>query len=209
MSFSQPKEDKEIEEKLVREFQGGKREAYDKIADIYQKKIYSLSYNLTRNQMDAQDVTQEVLLTLFRKINMFQGKSAFSSWVYRITLNASYMKLRNKKKEPSISLDEVMPLFNGAGFQQQKIKDWSENTESLMFTNETRIVIKNAVDLLPEKEKVVFLLRDVEGLPTEKTGEILDLTVPAVKSRLHRARLFLRKKLSNYFEEFSSRKAGK
>ena len=207
MSFSQPKEDKETEEALVREFQAGNRQAYDKIADIYQKKIYSLSYNLTRNQMDAQDVTQEVLLTLFRKINMFQGKSAFSSWVYRITLNSSYMKLRRKKKEPNISIDELMPLFNGAGFQQDKIKDWSENTESLMFTNESRNVIKNAVDLLPEKEKVVFLLRDVEGVSTEKTGEILDLTVPAVKSRLHRARLFLRKKLSNYFEEFASRKA--
>ena len=209
MSFTKPKEDKKVEEALVREFQAGNRQAYDKIADIYQKKIYSLSYNLTRNQMDAQDVTQEVLLTLFRKINMFQGKSAFSSWVYRITLNSSYMKLRRKKKEPNISIDEVMPLFNGAGFQQDKIKDWSENTESLMFANESRNVIKNAVDLLPEKEKVVFLLRDVEGVSTEKTGEILDLTVPAVKSRLHRARLFLRKKLSNYFEEYTSRKAEK
>ena len=209
MSFTKPKEDKKVEEELVREFQAGNRQAYDKIADIYQKKIYSLSYNLTRNQMDAQDVTQEVLLTLFRKINMFQGKSAFSSWVYRITLNSSYMKLRRKKKEPNISIDELMPLFNGAGFQQDKIKDWSENTESLMFANESRNVIKNAVDLLPEKEKVVFLLRDVEGVSTEKTGEILDLTVPAVKSRLHRARLFLRKKLSNYFEEFASKKAEK
>ena len=209
MSFSQPKEEKEVEEKLVREFQAGNREAYDQLADIYQKKIYGLSYNLTRNHMDAQDVTQEVLLTLFRKINMFQGKSAFSSWVYRITLNASYMKLRRKKKEPNISIDEVMPLFNGAGFQKQKIKDWSENTESLMFTNETRSVIKNAVDLLPEKEQVVFLLRDVEGFSTEKTSGILDLTTPAVKSRLHRARLFLRKKLSNYFEEYSQKKAQK
>ena len=159
--------------------------------------------------MDAQDVTQEVLLTLFRKINMFQGKSAFSSWVYRIAVNASYMKLRTKKKEPNVSIDELMPSFNSAGFQQEKIQDWSENTESLMFNTETRDVINKAVDLLPEKEKVVFLLRDVEGLSTEKTGEILDLTVPAVKSRLHRARLFLRKKLSYYFEEFSSRKAEK
>tara|TARA_B100000686_G_scaffold283825_1_gene307013 strand:- start:495 stop:1124 length:630 start_codon:yes stop_codon:yes gene_type:complete len=209
MSFSQTKEDKEVEEELVRDFQSGNREAYDKIADKYQNKIYSLSYNLTRNQMDAQDVTQEVLLTLFRKINMFQGKSAFSSWVYRITLNASYMKLRRTKKEPNISIDQLMPMFNGAGFQQEQIKDWSDNTESLIFTNETRSVIKNAVDLLPEKEKVVFLLRDVEGLSTEKTGEILDLTVPAVKSRLHRARLFLRKKLSNYFEEFALRKTKK
>ena len=209
MSFSQPKKDKEIEESLVREFQGGNLKAYDKIAEIYHKKIYGLSFNLTRNQMDAQDVTQEVLLTLFRKIKMFQGKSAFSSWVYRITLNTSYMKLRSKKKEPNISIDELMPSFNGAGFQQEKIQDWSENTESLMFNTETRDVINKAVDLLPEKEKVVFLLRDVEGLSTEKTGEILDLTVPAVKSRLHRARLFLRKKLSYYFEEFSSRKAEK
>ena len=209
MSFTQPKEDKKLEEALVREFQGGDLEAYDKIAEIYQKKIYGLSFNLTRNQMDAQDVTQEVLLTLFRKIHTFQGKSAFSSWVYRITLNASYMKLRSKKKEPNVSIDELMPSFNGAGFQQEKIQDWSENTESLLFTNETSDIINKAIDLLPEKEKVVFLLRDVEGLSTEKAGEIIDLTVPAVKSRLHRARLFLRKKLSSYFEEFSSRKVEK
>ena len=191
------------------ELQNGNLDAYDKLAEIYQKKIYGLSFHLTRNQMDAQDVTQEVLLTLFRKINMFQGKSAFSSWVYRIAVNASYMKLRSKKKEPNVSIDELMPSFNSAGFQQEKIQDWSENTESLLFTKETRDVINKAVDLLPEKEKVVFLLRDVEGLSSEKTGEILDLTVPAVKSRLHRARLFLRKKLSDYFEEFSSRKAEK
>ena len=209
MSFSQTKEDKATEEALVRDLQNGNLDAYDKLAEIYQKKIYGLSFHLTRNQMDAQDVTQEVLLTLFRKINMFQGKSAFSSWVYRIAVNASYMKLRSKKKEPNVSIDELMPSFNSAGFQQEKIQDWSENTESLLFTKETRDVINTAVDLLPEKEKVVFLLRDVEGLSSEKAGEILDLTVPAVKSRLHRARLFLRKKLSNYFEEFSSRKAEK
>ena len=209
MSFSQTKEDKATEEALVLDLQNGNLDAYDKLAEIYQKKIYGLSFNLTRNQMDAQDVTQEVLLTLFRKINMFQGKSAFSSWVYRIAVNASYMKLRSKKKEPNVSIDELMPSFNSAGFQQEKIQDWAENTESLLFTKETRDVINKAVDLLPEKEKVVFLLRDVEGLSSEKTGEILDLTVSAVKSRLHRARLFLRKKLSNYFEEFPSRKAEK
>ena len=159
--------------------------------------------------MDAQDVTQEVLLTLFRKIKLFQGKSAFSSWVYRITVNASYMRLRSKKKEPNVSIDELMPSFNSSGFQQEKIQDWSEDTQSLIFNNETRDEINKAVNLLPEKEKVVFLLRDIEGLSTEKTGEVLDLTVPAVKSRLHRARLFLRKKLSNYFEEFSSQKVEK
>ena len=206
MSFTQQKENREIEEALVKDFQAGNLDAYDKIVELYQKRIYALSFNLMRNQMDAQDVAQEVLLTLFKKIHTFQGKSAFSSWVYRITLNSSYMKLRSKKKEPKISIDELLPSFNSTGFQQKKIQDWSENTESLLFTNETRQIINKAVGLLPEKEKVVFLLRDVEGLSTEKVSEVLDLTIPAVKSRLHRARLFLRKKLSGYFEEYNSQK---
>ena len=206
MSFTQQKENREIEEALVKDFQAGNLDAYDKIVELYQKRIYALSFNLMRNQMDAQDVAQEVLLTLFKKVHTFQGKSAFSSWVYRITLNSSYMKLRSKKKEPKISIDELLPSFNNTGFQQEKIQDWSENTESLLFTNETREIINKAVGLLPEKEKVVFLLRDVEGLSTEKVSEVLDLTIPAVKSRLHRARLFLRKKLSGYFEEYNSQK---
>ncbi len=209
MAFTQDKLEREEDEILVREFKEGNLEAYDKIVERYQKKIYSLSFNLCRNQMDAQDVTQEVLLTLFRKIETFQGKSAFSSWVYRITLNATYMRLRSKKKEPNVSIDDLMPSLNGAGYQQEKIQDWSEDTESLLFDNETRETIQKAVDQLPEKEKVVFILRDVEGLSTEKVSGILDLTIPAVKSRLHRARLFLRKKLSNYFEEFQFRREKK
>ncbi len=209
MAFTQDKLEREEDEILVREFKEGNLEAYDKIVERYQKKIYGLSFNLCRNQMDAQDVTQEVLLTLFRKIETFQGKSAFSSWVYRITLNATYMRLRSKKKEPNVSIDDLMPSLNGAGYQQEKIQDWSEDTESLLFDNETRETIQKAVDQLPEKEKVVFILRDVEGLSTEKVSGILDLTIPAVKSRLHRARLFLRKKLSNYFEEFQFRREKK
>ncbi|MBV51667.1 MAG: RNA polymerase subunit sigma [Nitrospinae bacterium] len=209
MGFSEPKEAKAEEEQLVKDLQAGKTESFERLATLFQKKIYALSFNLTRNAMDSEDVTQEVLLTLFKKIHTFQGKSAFSSWVYRITLNATYMKLRSRKKDQSISIEELLPSFNGSGFQQEKIQDWSENTESLLFDNETRETIQKAVDLLPDKEKIVFLLRDVEGLSTEKVGEILELTVPAVKSRLHRARLFLRKKLANYFEEYKVRKETK
>ena len=209
MGFSEPKEAKVEEEQLVKDLQAGKTESFERLATLFQKKIYALSFNLTRNAMDSEDVTQEVLLTLFKKIHTFQGKSAFSSWVYRITLNATYMKLRSRKRDQSISIEELLPSFNGSGFQQEKIQDWSENTESLLFDNETRETIQKAVDLLPDKEKIVFLLRDVEGLSTEKVGEILELTVPAVKSRLHRARLFLRKKLANYFEEYKVRKETK
>ena len=209
MGFSEPKEAKAEEEQLVKDLQAGKTESFERLATLFQKKIYALSFNLTRNAMDSEDVTQEVLLTLFKKIHTFQGKSAFSSWVYRITLNATYMKLRSRKKDQSISIEELLPSFNGSGFQQEKIQDWSENTESLLFDNETRETIQKAVDLLPDKEKVVFLLRDVEGLSTEKVSEILELSIPAVKSRLHRARLFLRKKLANYFEEYKVRKETK
>ena len=206
MGFSEPKENKAEEEQLVKNLQAGKLESFEQLANLYQKKIYALSFNLTRNVTDSEDVTQEVLLTLFKKIHTFQGRSAFSSWVYRITLNATYMKLRSRKKEQSISIEELLPSFNGSGFQQEKIQDWSENTESLLFDNEVRQTIQKAVDLLPDKEKIVFLLRDVEGLSTENVREILDLTVPAVKSRLHRARLFLRKKLASYFDEYKVRK---
>jgi len=200
-------EEKAQDEILVRDMKAGHMEAFNKIFELYQRKIYALSFNMTRNQMDAQDVTQEVLLTIYRKIDTFQGKSAFSSWVYRITLNATYMKLRNKKKEQYVSLDESLPNFNPSGFQNEKVSDWSKSTDSLLFSNENKKVIEKAVDLLPEKEKVVFILRDVEGLSTENVGDILDLTIPAVKSRLHRARLFLRKKLSHYFDDYQARSA--
>jgi len=202
-------EEKAQDEMLVRDMKAGQMEAFDKIFELYQRKIYALAFNMMRNQMDAQDVTQEVLLTIYRKINTFQEKSAFSSWVYRITLNATYMKLRTKKKEQYVSLDEGLPNFNHAGFQNEKVSDWSKSTDSLLFSNETKGIIEKAVEQLPEKEKVVFILRDVEGLSTEKVGDILDLTVPAVKSRLHRARLFLRKKLSNYFDEYQARSSKK
>ena len=204
-----PTEDKAIEEQLVKDLQAGKVSSFEQLANLYQKKIYTLSFNLTRNATDSQDVTQEVLLTLFKKGHTFLGKSAFSSWVYRITLNASYMKLRTRKKEPNLSIEDLLPSLNGAGFQQEKLQDWSENTEADFFNKETRGVIQKAVDLLPEKEKVVFLLRDVEGLSTEKVSEVLEITVPAIKSRLHRARLFLRKKLASYFEDSKVRKERK
>ncbi len=90
---------KEVDNRLVQELKAGNIEAFDKIVELYQRKIYALSFNITRNQMDAEDVAQDVLLSIYNKIDTFQGKAAFSSWVYRITLNATYMKLRSKKKD--------------------------------------------------------------------------------------------------------------
>ncbi|SVD94671.1 uncharacterized protein METZ01_LOCUS447525, partial [marine metagenome] len=105
MGFSNTASDEVTEKQLVKDLQAGKTDSFEQLANLYQKKIYALSFNITRNATDSQDVTQEVLLTLFRKGHTFQGKSAFSSWVYRITVNASYMKLRTIKKEPNVSVE--------------------------------------------------------------------------------------------------------
>lgn len=187
---------------LVKEMQAGKPEAFDEMVRSYQKRVYSLAYNLTHNQSDAEDVSQEVFLRVCNKINTFLGKAAFSSWVYRITLNVSFMRLKSRKKIQQIPLDDVLPKYQEDGFHVGNVSDWSMKTDDVLLSSESRKIIQKAINQLPEKEKTVFVLRDIEGLPTEKVCDILELSVPAVKSRLHRSRLFLRKRLSNYFDDF-------
>lgn len=190
------------ETKLVREMQEGKLEAFEDMVERYQKKVYSLAFNLTHNQTESEDIVQEVFLRVFTKINTFLGKSAFSSWLYRITLNVSYMKLKSRKKNEQIQIEDLMQKYQENGFHITAINDWSKKSDELLLSKESKIVIQRAINQLPEKEKVVFILRDIEGLSTEEVCEVLELTMPAVKSRLHRSRLFLRKRLSNYFDEF-------
>lgn len=187
---------------LVKEMQEGKLEAFEEMVHLYQRRVFGLAFNLTHNQSDAEDITQEVFLRVFNKINTFLGKSAFSSWIYRITLNVSFMKLKSRKKNEQIPLDNLLPQYQENGFHVGAINDWSKKTDETLLSTESIKIIQNAINHLPEKEKVVFILRDIEELPTEKVCEILDISIPAVKSRLHRSRLFLRKRLSNYFDEF-------
>lgn len=187
------------ETSLVKEMQENKLEAFEEIIRRYQKKVYSLAFNLTHNQQDAEDITQEVFLRVFNKIKTFLGKSAFSSWIYRIALNVSFMKIKSQKRNP-ISLERVLPKYQIDGFHAGKINDWSKKTDDLLLNSELKIIIQKAVNQLPPKEKMVFVLRDVEGLSTEKVCEVLELSIPAVKSRLHRSRLFLRKRLATYYD---------
>lgn len=189
----------EDETMLVKAMQENKMEAFEEIIRRYQKKVYSLAFHLTHNQQDAEDVCQEVFLRVFSKINTFLGKSAFSSWIYRIALNVSYMKIKSLKKNP-ISLENVLPKYQAEGFHKERINDWSKQTDDILLGSELQQMIKKAVSQLPAKEKMVFILRDIEGMSTEKVCEVLELSVPAVKSRLHRSRLFLRKRLSTYYD---------
>jgi len=182
--------------------------AYEEILKRYQDKIYGLALRITRNPTDAEDILQEVFLTLTRKIDTFRGESKFSSWLYRIAVNASYMHLRGEKKhETDVSLEDYAP-YDEKGTLMGRIasKDWTDRPDKVLFSKEALDIIEKAVNQLPESYRVVFHLRDVEGLSNEEVAEILGLSIPAIKSRLHRGRLFLRDKLSDYFYEWSGGK---
>jgi len=193
------------DEELVRMYaQSGDEGAFDEIVGRYADKIYGFALRITRNPSDAEEVFQEIFLTLSRKLETFRGESKFSSWLYRVTVNASYMYLRSQKKhENNISLDNYAPYDeHGTLMGRIMYKDWSSRTDIIIFNKEAVIIIEKAINELPEFCRTVFHLRDIEGLSNEEVSDILEISVPAVKSRLHRARLFLRDKLSDYFHEW-------
>jgi RNA polymerase sigma-70 factor (ECF subfamily) len=153
---------------------------------------------LTRNAEDAEEVLQDVFITVHRKIGGFEGKSSFSSWLYRVTVNAAFMKLRKRKQDQTVPLEEII--------QQAQVVQSLKSPEhayvdSLSIRNQMLEALEVAIRKLPDDYRPVFILRDVDGLTSREVSKILDLTVPAVKSRLHRSRLMLRRRLSKFFVE--------
>lgn len=194
------------DEKLIETFINENNQgAFEEIVNRYVDKIYGLALRITRNPSDAEEVLQEVFLSLAKRIDTFRGEAKFSSWLYRVTVNASYMHLRAERKhETDVSLEDYIPYDgNGTLMGRAASKDWSERPDKALFSKEAMEMIEKAVKELPESYRVVFHLRDIEGLSNEEVSEILGLSVAAVKSRLHRGRLFLRDKLSDYFYEWS------
>ncbi len=180
------------------------QDAFEEIFNRYVDKIYAIALRITRSPARAEEVLQEVFLTLITKAGTFRGDAKFSTWLYRVTVNNAYMHLRAEKKyESTLSLEAYAPYDEkGTLMGRIKAKDWSSRPDFLIFSKEGLKVIEKAINELPEPYRIVFHLRDVEGLSNEEISNILDLTIPAVKSRLHRARLFLRDKLSDYFSEW-------
>lgn len=185
---------------LVAGIKKGDEASFQEIVSRYTQKVYNLAMRLTRNQEDAEEVLQDVFITVHQKIESFEGKSAFSSWLYRVTANTAFMKLRKRRSTESVSFEDLTSSVkdNWVG----KTPDDSD-MNYMSIRHELRDVIEKAVKKLPQEYLEIFVLRDIDGLSNEEVGEILKLSVPAVKSRLHRARLILRKRLQRYYEDYS------
>ncbi len=186
---------------LLEELKKGSAEAVESLFERYHGRIYNLALSILKNEGDAEEAVQDVFMTVVQKANTFKGNSAFYSWMYRICVNTCLMRLRGRRRSETVSIEEFMPVFTEEGMHAGPVDDWSKEVERRMLDKELGDVIRKFTDELSEKYRVVFVLSDIEGLSNEETAEILNLSVPAVKSRLHRARLYLREQLSQYLRE--------
>lgn len=189
---------KKTDLELIKEFRRGNQESFEELIQRYATKAYSLATRFVHSREDAEEVLQDVFVTVYRKIGGFKGQSSFSSWLYRVTVNSALMKLRKRKQSRAVSIEDVMPQVRD--FIISKSAELNEG-ESNSSRNEVLKALEEAIQKLPDDYRPVFVLRDVDGLTSREVGKILNLSIPAVKSRLHRSRLMLRRRLKSLFEE--------
>ncbi len=183
---------------LVAAAQNGDISAFETLVGRYERKIFRLTQNITQNREDAEDAMQEAFLKAFEHLGEFQGNSRFYTWLVRIAVNQALMKLR-KRRPNVVSLDEEVDT--GEDMVPREVEDWGPSPEQRYEQTEMSGILSNVIGELDPSFRVVFQLRDIEELSTEETAEALGLSVPAVKSRLLRARLKLRQKLNQYFRQ--------
>jgi len=188
------------EEILVKKSKEGDFEAFEELVNSHEKNVYNIAWNMLRNQEDAEEVLQETFIKAYNKLNQFEGRSKFSTWLYRIATNESLMMIRKKNPIQPVSLDEPVDDGYRAKIRRELI-DWKENPQDIYLKKELREKIDYIIYTLPEDYRSVFVLRDIQGFSGEKVSEILSITLPAVKARLHRARLYAREILNDYFKQ--------
>ena len=186
------------ESSLVAQAKAGDQAAFSELVTHYERKIYRLAKNITRNDEDAEDVLQDAFLKAYTHLDNFKGDSKFYTWIVRIAVNEALMRLRKRKTDRTVPLDEPVEL--GEETVAREIAVWEDNPEQRYSREEWRIILDAAVDDLKPDFRTVFVLRDIEELSTEETAETLGISVPAVKSRLLRARLALRETLTRQFK---------
>ena len=183
---------------LIERLKAGDQEALERIFNLYSSKLYNVALRILGGDApDTEEVIQDVFLTAFRKAHMFQGNSQFSTWLYRLTVNAALGRIRRSKKAREVAYEEFLPKFQDDGHHQARpVVDWSDTLDERHAKNETQALIAKAIEQLKPVDKTVVVLSDLEGLSDKEIAGATGLTVSAVKTRLHRARLFLRGKLA-------------
>jgi len=186
---------------LVDKVKKGDYQAFEALVNRYEGKVYRLSMRMLRNQEDAEDALQEAFLQVYRGLKSFEGRSTFSTWLFRLATNVCLMKIRHRETEPAklLPLEDYLPQHEDG--EHPQIQKWPERPEDVLLNKESREKMLEALEELPAEYRAVFILRDVEGLSNVEAGETLGISVAAVKSRLHRARLTLRGMLAGYFEK--------
>ncbi len=190
---------KDDESALVAAAKAGDISAFETLVGRYERKIFRLTMNITRNREDAEDAMQDAFLKSYSHLKDFAGDSRFYTWLVRIAANEALMRLR-KRRPNQFSLDEPIPGENEETIPQD-IQDWGPSPEQRYGQSEMHEILSGVIDELEPGFRTVFVLRDVEELSTEETAKIVGISVPAVKSRLLRARLKLREKLNHYFRQ--------
>jgi RNA polymerase sigma-70 factor (ECF subfamily) len=182
---------------LVRAAKAGDISAFEQLVRRYDRNVFRIAQHITHNREDAEDVVQDAFLKAYENLDKFQEQSKFYTWLVRIAVNEALMRLRRRRPERTVSLDEDVRTEEDT--VPREVADWAPNPEQLYSQAEIRDILQRTIQGLPPGFRTVFVLRDVEGLSTEETAEALDLSIPAVKSRLLRARLQLRDRLNKYF----------
>lgn len=191
----------ENESLLVERARGGDHESFTTLVRQYDRHIYRLALNILGDAADAEEVLQEAFLKAYANLKKFQGDSRFYTWLVRITVNEALMKLRKRRASPAtVSLDAPIESED-ENFMPREIEDWADDPEQQFAKEELHEILSKAVESLEPPYRTVFVLRDVEELSTEETAEALNISVPAVKSRLLRARLRMRERLNRHFRK--------
>jgi len=184
---------------IVARLKAGDPRAFEEVLGRYQVKIYSLARGLTRNDEDAQDVLQDTFLSIFKSIKSFKGDSSLSTWIYRVTVNAALMQMRKRRKErQTVPIEDYLPRFDDDGHRVAVVPDWYPLVDQLLMNKELGGLLRDWIAALHADYRTVFVMRDQEEMSTEEVASVLGLTVAAVKSRLQRARLYLRERAKRY-----------
>jgi RNA polymerase sigma-70 factor (ECF subfamily) len=189
------------EAELVAALRQGDDHAFETLVRTHSGRMLSVCRRILRSDEEAKDAVQEAFVSAFRAIRSFEGTCQLGTWLHRIAVNASLMRLRTRKRRPEESIDDMLPAFKDNGHAAVEPRDWSPSALQLVETRETRDFVRDCIDRLPEIYRTVLLLRDIEELDTAEAALVLGVTEGVVKVRLHRARHALRKLLSERFEE--------